>query len=399
MKRLDPFSGIPGFVFSGVAAGLKKNGVRDLGLILAKRPCTAAGVYTKNRVKAAPVFICRERLQKGSLQAVLVNSGNANACTGKQGLRDARTSCRDLAAQLNIRPGLVAPCSTGVIGVPLPAAKITNALPKLIRHASPAMVSDFAEAIMTTDTFPKIVAFQDTVMGETVRVCGIAKGAGMIMPDMATMLAFILTDAAVDPTLLSKLLTTCTEETFNRISVDGDMSTNDTVLALAGGADSTAIKHGNTKKATVLAELMQAVMHELALQIVRDGEGASKLITIDVTNARNKAEALMAARQVANSLLVKTAFFGEDFNWGRILGALGCSGATFDMFKVAVFFNDIPAVKNGQGINENLRALKKTVKQKDIRVRINLKAGSCRAEVATCDIGYEYVKINAEYTT
>jgi glutamate N-acetyltransferase/amino-acid N-acetyltransferase len=399
MQTFNPKEGVPGFLFGAGLAKIKKTTGTDLGLILSDRPCAAAGAFTRNRVKAAPVVVGRNRLRTGRAQALLVNSGNANACTGERGIADARLCCSRLAAALRIRDSLVIPSSTGVIGVPLPAGKILQALPSLVRQASPGGIADFAAAIMTTDTFPKIAALRDTVAGKTIRVCGIAKGAGMIMPDMATMLAFIVTDAAVEQRLLAKLVKEHVAATFNCISVDGDMSTNDSVMVLAGGASAVPVTGTGSQACRVFSRLLHEVMHRLARMIVQDGEGATKLIRIQVRRARTAGEAKKAAMTVANSCLVKTAFFGEDFNWGRIMAALGRSGAAFAVQQVGIFFNGIQGVGNGQGIRKNIARLHKIITGKEIEITIDLNNGRHGSTVTTCDLSYEYVKINADYTT
>lgn len=398
MKRFPARQGVPGFRFGATAAGIKKPGVRDLGLILCDTPCTAAGVFTRNRVKAAPVLVARQRLRAGTARALLANSGNANACTGARGRQDALATCRALAAALHIPARLTLPCSTGVIGVPLPVARIEAALPALINSVAPTGISDFADAILTTDTTRKIVAVQDTIGGRTVKLCGIAKGSGMIMPDMATMLAFFVTDAALTPQAAGNLLTAHTAQTFNRISVDGDMSTNDSAILLAGGTGPDCSRPGSAAGG-MFESLLQAVMSELARMIVRDGEGATKLITVSVIGARSDREARNAAAQVGNSCLVKTAFFGEDFNWGRIMAALGSSGARFSADRVELRFNRVTAVRQGQGVPQNYPRLRKIMKDAEIELAIDLQAGSGRGQCLTCDLSYDYVRINAEYTS
>jgi len=399
MKPFPAKQGVPGFLFSGISSGIKKDGQKDLGLILSEVPCTAAGAFTKNRVKAAPVILCKQRLRNRTVQAVLVNSGNANACTGEQGFDDALNSCTRLASHLEIKDNLVVPCSTGVIGVPFPTSTIVKAVPDLVTTASKTGIPDFAESILTTDTRPKTAALRETVAGETIKTVGIAKGSGMIMPDMATMLAFIVCNVSIEKTLLSRLVKQTVEETFNRITVDGDMSTNDTVLVLAGGQAKTTITGKKSPLYTPFADMLHAVMKQLSHLIVKDGEGATKFITVRVVNGKTEGDARKAGLAVANSSLVKTAFFGEDFNWGRILSALGSSGARFDPDTVHISFNDVSAVENGMGVKKNIRALKKIVKKDSICVSIDLRQGSRTCEIATCDLSYEYVKINADYTT
>jgi glutamate N-acetyltransferase/amino-acid N-acetyltransferase len=399
MKSFSLREGVPGFLAAGIAAGIKKNGDRDLGLLLSEKPCVAAGVFTNNRVKAAPVLVCKKRLQKGIAQAVLVNSGNANACTGKDGLNSALLTCSEAAHGLGIPEHLVLPCSTGVIGVPLPAVSINKALPRLIKSASPEGIADFSEAVMTTDTFPKVVTRSAVINGDLIKVCGIAKGSGMIMPQMATMLAFILTNAAIKKDLLTTLLKKTAEETFNRISVDGETSTNDTVLLLASGVAGRLIQRKNSAEYKKFALVLQEVMRELALLIVRDGEGATKLISIRVLHAKSLRDAQNAAFRVANSPLFKTACFGGDYNWGRIMAALGNSGAAFEAEKVEITINNLLAVKNGQEVAKNHLRLKNAFKNKRLDISINLHNGRQTCEVFTCDLSYDYVKINAAYTT
>jgi len=399
MQTFNPSEGVPGFAFSAGLARIKKKSGSDIGLIVADRPCVAAGVFTKNRVQAAPVMLCRELLRTGRAQAIIVNSGNANACTGSRGVRDARAICTRVAAELGINQRLVLPASTGVIGVPLPVAKIMRTIPGLVRHASSETAPAVAAAIMTTDTFPKTVALTETIAGKPVKVLGIAKGAGMIMPDMATMLAFILTDAALPAALLRRLVRQHAAATFNCITVDGDMSTNDSLIVLASGASAVRIAGANTASGKVFSRLLHDVMLQLARMIVRDGEGATKLITIRVEHARSAVEAKKAAMAVANSCLVKTAFFGEDFNWGRIMAALGRSGAVFSMDRVEISFNRIRAVCNGQGVKNVAPRIRKVLAGREIEVGIDLKQGKYHGRVMTCDLSCDYVKINADYTT
>jgi glutamate N-acetyltransferase / amino-acid N-acetyltransferase len=399
MKRFPSKQGVPGFKFAGISAGIKNDSLKDLGLIFAEHSCSAAAVFTKNSVKAAPVLVCTEKTKNNSIQAVLVNSGNANACTGQQGIEDTHKTSDALASKLGLDSPLIAPFSTGVIGVKFPTQKIIKSLPKLIKNLSAGNSKDFSESILTTDTCIKTSAFKDTINQEPVKVLGIAKGSGMIMPNMATMLAFIITDVSIEKKLLKSILKEINEETFNMISVDGDMSTNDSVIVLSSNMSKTSITKKGSKAYNIFKKILRRVMKELSEMIVKDGEGATKLIKITVKNAETDSDAKNAAMQVANSCLVKTAFFGEDFNWGRIMGALGSSGASFDMNRVALFFNNIAAVKNGQGIEENLSMLKKTVKKKQIDLLIDLKNGKKSCGVTTCDLSYEYVRINADYTT
>lgn len=398
MKKFPPKQGVPGFLFSGIQAGIKP-GRKDLGLILSTDTCSAAGIFTKNRVKAAPVTVCQKKIKQGLARAVIVNCGNANACTGVQGIQDAQTVCTSVAKNLHISQNLILPCSTGVIGVRLPAEKIVASVPELIRNLSEKHIPDFAEAILTTDTVEKICCLKDTCRGKTVKVCGIAKGAGMIMPNMATMLAFIVTDAGINAELLSTLLRTISEETFNTITVDGDMSTNDTVLALSNASSGVVINSARSAEFGMFYNLLYETMRALSEMIVLDGEGATKLLKIMVLRAASKKDARNASSTVANSLLVKTAFFGEDFNWGRIMASLGMSGAVFDPDKVDIYFNSITAVENGIGVHNNIRILHREMKKKRITVTIDLKKGTHTHQTLTTDLSHEYVDINASYTT
>lgn len=399
MKRFPIKQGVPGFKFAGISAGIKGNSLKDLGLIFAEHPCSAAAVFTKNSVKAAPVLVCTEKTKNNSIQAVLVNSGNANACTGQQGIKDTLKVSDTLALKLGLSSTLIAPFSTGVIGVKFPVQKIIKSLPKLIKNLSTENSKEFSESILTTDTCIKASAFKDTISQEPVKVLGIAKGSGMIMPNMATMLAFIVTDVSIEKKLLKNIVREINEQTFNMISVDGDMSTNDSLIVLSSNRSKTSITKKGPKEYNTFKEMLHRVMKELSEMIVKDGEGATKLIKITVKNALTDSDAKKAAMQVANSCLVKTAFFGEDFNWGRIMGALGSSGASFDMNRVALFFNNIAAVQNGQGIEKNILRLKKTIKKSEIDLLIDLKNGTKSCGVSTCDLSYEYVRINADYTT
>jgi len=389
---------VPGFKASVLAAGIKKRGGLDLALIFSEREASAAGVFTGNKVKAAPVLISQENIKKGRARAIVANSGNANACTGKAGLRSARFTIERLAKELGIDPGEVLVASTGVIGAPLNTEVIGTALPELVKGLSPDAVPRVVEAIMTTDSFPKLSLFEGKAGGKPYRVVGMAKGAGMIMPDMATMLAFILTDIAVDSTRLNEALVWGVERTFNRISVDGDMSTNDTVFVLANGVagngslspeDFHGFKEGLTR-----------VMDELSTMIVRDGEGATKLIRIAIKGAATAGEAITAARTVANSALVKTAFYGSDPNWGRIMAALGRSGIRMREEAVTIWVDDVKIVEKGMGRGPEPEAKAAArMKGKEFSVTVDLHEGKFEDHITTCDLTHEYVTINADYRT
>jgi glutamate N-acetyltransferase/amino-acid N-acetyltransferase len=333
---------VKGFRFAGVHAGIKATGALDLGLLYADQPAAAAGLFTTNEVKAAPVTISERRLRTGLCQAILVNSGNANACTGRQGREAALSLTRSAASALRISRGLVVPASTGVIGAQLPRDAIEAAIPSLVSDLSHAGAKRFARAIMTTDRAPKM-ARAEVKIGRTVcKVLGIAKGAGMIHPNMATTLAFVATDASISPSTLSHVLRQAAEVTFNRATVDGDTSTNDSMYVLASGAATDREAQPGTAAGRRFAGALTEVLESLAKQIVADGEGAEHLVRIEVRGARTDADAVQIARTIASSQLVKTAIFGCDPNWGRILAAAGRSGARFNPDHVSMTIGDVP---------------------------------------------------------
>jgi glutamate N-acetyltransferase/amino-acid N-acetyltransferase len=389
---------IPGFKFAATAANIKKPGVLDLALLVADAPATAAGVFTRNRVKAAPVLISQERLRRGSAQAILVNAGNANACNGPQGLDTAKATCRQAAKLLNIPERLVLPSSTGVIGAPLPGDRIIQALPQLVASLSPDGLGEAARAIMTTDTRPKASLVQGTIEGRTFTLAGIAKGSGMIHPDMATLLVFIFSDVAATPKVLKTLLRQALPVSFNRITVDGDTSTNDTILLLASGRAGNAPIAAAGPAMTALGGALNQVMGELAWQVVADGEGARHVYKVVVKGAASPPEAKKAAMTVALSPLVKTAMAGEDVNWGRIMAALGRSGARFDPERVEIAFGDHHVVQNGQGLGSLAEAAaQQAIKSGPFMVTIHLHAGDSTDYYDTCDYTEDYIRINADY--
>ncbi len=389
-----------GFKAAACSSGIKKSGKLDLALICADKPVDCAGVFTTNKVVAAPVKITESRVRQGLCQAILVNSGNANACTGEPGLQDARR-CGDLVAEcLDMAPQLVAVSSTGVIGVPLPMLCFEEHVPNLCRMLSHDQFDGVARAMMTTDAFPKMSGRSISLGGQEVRLLGLAKGAGMIHPDMATMLAFVVTDVVLADGLLEKSLSQAVNGSFNRITVDRDTSTNDTVLLLASGeADNQEIVEESSELDQFNGALSE-IMLELAKMIVRDGEGATKLVCIQVKGAANDDDALAAARSVATSQLVKTAFFGEDANWGRIIAAVGYSGAEMDPDQVSLLFDDVAMVAKGLGLgSEHEARASEILKQAEFTVTIDLALGEGSAYYYTSDLSYEYVKINADYRT
>ena len=390
---------VKGFFAGAVQAGIRYANRLDLGLIYSRVPAVTAGMFTTNKVKAAPLQLDMERLRSGLAQAVLVNSGNANACTGKAGMAMAQATSQLVAEALKINESLVQVASTGVIGQQMNIAPFASAVPVLAKQLSEQGFDELAKAMMTTDTVPKMATATVTIDGVEVSLLGVAKGSGMIMPDMATMLCFVVTDARIVFPVLNRLLRDGVERSFNRITVDGDTSTNDMVLVMANGEAGNAwIDEDNPAAVALFGEALHAVLKDLALKIVADGEGATKLVTIRITGARDDFEAMSAAQTIANSALVKTAFFGEDANWGRIIAALGRSECTFDPEKVAISFDQVVLVDNGQvlGDAEEAKATE-VLRQRQFTVTVQLQEGHGEAEVYTCDFSYDYVKINADY--
>ena len=396
MEKLDIF--IKGFKASSIAAGLKKNKTADMALIYSEREAVAAGVFTTNKVKAAPVLLSMEHVIKGRARAIIANAGNANACTGSEGIRNAGLTAELTARELGIKPEDVLIASTGVIGAQLDMDKVGNAIPGLVNGLSYDNLPLAAEAIMTTDSFPKISLFEGEAEGAPYRILGIAKGAGMIMPNMATMLSFILTDINIDAGKLKKALSFSVERSFNRLTVDGDTSTNDTVLIMANGmaANSTL----NTNDYEGFTKGLQQVMNDLATMIVKDGEGATKLVFINVKGAASEKDAMTAAKNVANSYLVKTAFYGQDPNWGRIMAALGRSGIVMEEKDISIRIDDVNIVAGGLAIGPDQEKMAaERMKNRSFSLTIDLNIGSHEYSVSTCDLTHEYVSINANYRT
>lgn len=391
---------VRGFKFAARSAGIKKSGRLDLALIYSEVPARCAGVFTTNKVVAAPVVVSQPRIGKGLCQAVLVNSGNANACTGEQGLRDALL-CGELAARsLGMPEDLVAVASTGVIGVPLPVAKFEQHIPLLVPELDAGNAAQVAEAIRTTDAFAKVSWRKGASGGQTYHLVGLAKGAGMIHPNMATMLAYVMTDAQVEPAFLDQALRAAVADSFNVITVDGDTSTNDMVLILSNGQSGTPVLHADTEDGKAFAALLKEMLIDLAKMIVRDGEGATKVVEICVQGAADSEAAVQVARSVATSNLVKTAFFGEDANWGRIIAAVGYSGIAVDPNRIDIFFDEVPVVKNGIGTGKDLEAqATQVLKKPEFRVLIQLHEGAAEGRYYTSDLNYDYIKINADYRT
>lgn len=391
---------IRGFSFSAVEAGIRYKGRLDLGLIFSEKPCVTAGVFTTSQVKAAPVVIDVKRLEGSGLsQAILVNSGCANACTGKEGMEAAVATSRLLSTRLGIDDELIQLSSTGVIGEQLNIGGFEDNIDSLVDGLDSSNFDDVAKAIMTTDTFDKTASTAFMIGGKEVSILGMAKGSGMIMPNMATMLAFVITDANITRDQLQTILGEVTNTTFNRITVDGDTSTNDMVLVMANGsAENPLLDSDNEEGLADFKKALTVILKDLALQIVTDGEGATKTITIRVSGASCDEDAERIARTVANSNLVKTAFFGEDANWGRIFAAMGRAGVVFDPYKVSLAFGDVTVVENGLGLGRIVEDKATAVlKEKRFSVSINLHQGSGAAEMYTCDFSLDYVEINADY--
>ena len=389
-----------GFKFAAVEAAVKKPGRLDFALIWSETPAAAAAVFTTNKVVAAPVILSQERIASGQCQALVVNSGNANACTGEQGMAAARETTLLVAQGLGIAEELVQVCSTGVIGQQLPMDRLAAAVPGLVAGVGQKSLDDLAAAIMTTDTFPKTSSRTGTVNGVPYIISGTAKGAGMIMPNMATMLAFIMTDAAVDPSWLRQSFGRAVDCSFNAITVDGDTSTNDTALIMANGAAGTGLLQEGSTGATEFALLLNEVLLDLAKAIVKDGEGATKFVTVTVKGAASDADAKRAAMAVGNSCLVKTAFFGQDANWGRIFAAVGYSGAAVDQSKTELFFDAVQMVKGGLFTGGDAETRGSAVlRQPEFTVTVDLHLGEGVSTIYTSDLSYDYVKINADYRT
>jgi glutamate N-acetyltransferase/amino-acid N-acetyltransferase len=384
-----------GFLAGAVSAGVKYSpGKRlDLGILYSPKICNAAGVFTTNKVKAAPVLLSRERLEKGQASAVVMNSGCANACTGRQGKADAVEMAELAAKHIGVKKENVLVASTGVIGVTLPMERIRTAIRKVELTIEGG--HNLARAIMTTDRVPKEAA----VKADGFTIGGILKGAGMIHPDMATMLCFLTTDAAVETAFLRQALKKAVTVSLNMISVDGDNSTNDTVVIMANGAAGSKVITKGSRKARVFQQALNKVCIYLAREAVRDGEGATKLIEAKVSGALNIKDARLAARTIISSSLVKTAVYGSDPNWGRILAAAGRSGAALEEAKTELFIGDICVVKNGEPVVFDIKSVVKHLDGKEVYINLNLYLGKAEATAWGCDLTEEYIKTNAEYTT
>jgi len=387
-----------GFLAAGIHSGIKQAEQLDLALVTSEIPGPIAGVFTKNTIPAAPVILDRHHLKKGVGQAIIINSGNANAFTGTDGLEHARETVHLLAQQLGIPKHSVFIGSTGVIGIPLPMPALKKGIPVLASQLRKIGHQDAAQAIMTTDTRPKTIAIQHTIGGKLVTIGGMAKGSGMIHPDMATMLAYITTDAFIEQKILQKILRIVVDQTFNCISVDGETSTNDTVLCLANGMAGNRTIRPSLSAHTQFQKLLHEVCHYLAMEICRDGEGATKVIEIQVNEATSHKAAQQFAQTLATSPLVKTAVFGADPNWGRIIAALGRAGYPLRPNRIVIAFNNLNIVKDGKGLGPRIeRQVQKIMQRPSFTISVSLGMGIGKATKWTTDLTYDYVKINASY--
>ncbi|RMD58968.1 MAG: bifunctional glutamate N-acetyltransferase/amino-acid acetyltransferase ArgJ [Nitrospirae bacterium] len=390
---------IPGFQFSSIQAGIRYKNRPDLCLIFSDVPANICGVFTKNNIKAAPVIYAMEKLSSNMMgQAIIINSGNANACTGQRGLEDVREMINITAKELGIDESLIYPSSTGVIGEPMPMERIKKSIPELVRRLSYYGIEGVAEAIMTTDTFPKHFTTHIEVDGKRGTIGGVAKGAGMINPNMATMLCFIMTDISVEHGALKRALRDVVENSFNKITVDGDMSTNDTVMIMSNGLLNNDTIDDDSNYYPVFKDALFYVSYRLSKMIVEDGEGATKLIEVFVRGGESSRSAERIARAVANSNLVKTAIYGEDPNWGRIIAAVGYAGVEVIPDRINISINGVMVAEKGVATGLEDEA-KEMLKEKYINIMIDLCMGSGEAKILTCDLTEDYIKINAGYRT
>jgi glutamate N-acetyltransferase/amino-acid N-acetyltransferase len=387
-----------GFLFSTAEASIKKPGRKDLALIYSEKDAIVSGMFTINKIKAAPVKLDMKRIKTGKGRAIVVNSGNANACTGEQGMKDALKMTALTAKALKLKQSDVYVCSTGVIGTQMPMERIMPKISELVNNLGKFTIDDIAKAIMTTDAFPKAVNKTIKINGKTVIISAVCKGAGMICPNMATMLCFIMTDANVEKKALDKALRVAVNKSFNRITIDGDMSTNDTVLIMANGMSGNSLIRLKSNEFNKFADAISDITYELSKMIVKDGEGATKLVEIEVKNAKNEREAEKGAFAIANSLLVKTAIYGNDANWGRIMAALGYSGIALKEEKTDIYLNGLKIVSKGMGTSKDKEANER-LKDKEVKIIVDLHLEKGAAKVLTCDLTEDYIKINAEYRT
>lgn len=390
---------VKGFKFSGISCGLKKSGKKDLGLILSEKPCISHVLFTKNKVVAAPVIIGKKISKKDSIQSIIVNSGSANACTGEEGIHATNQILKSLASHTNLKTYNFLPCSTGVIGMQLDYKLIENNIPKLLNSLKDNSHENFANAITTTDKFTKI-SYKKLKIGKNIyNFLGIAKGAGMIHPNMATMLCFFMTDLKFDKKIFKKIINEATDKSFNSISVDGDMSTNDTVIGLSNGMGGNTLISSKSKNIAKVSKIINKIFYDLASLIVKDAEGGTKFCKINVEGVESTTSAKIIARNVANSLLFKTALFGSDPNWGRIIAAIGASDVkSINQNKIDINIGKHPIVKKGIGLKKT-KIIDKEMLKKNINININLNSGKYSSYMLTNDIGIKYVKFNSYYTT
>ena len=388
-----------GFKAAGVKAGIKKSGNLDVAVIYSEEEAAVAGVFTQNAVAAAPVYVSKAAVEDGKARAIVANAGCANACTGEQGMKDAKHTAEIAAKALGCAADDVLVASTGVIGVNLPMDKLEQGVKEAVASLSTEGSVDAGNAIITTDTYSKACSTEVEIGGRKVRFGAIAKGSGMIQPNMATMLCFITTDAAIDSRLLQKALSETTEVSFNMISIDGDMSTNDMAVVLANGAAGNARIQAEGADYEAFKKVLESICKGLAQRIAADGEGATKFLTVNVSGTKSFADAKTIAMSVAKSPLVKTAFFGEDPNWGRVICAVGYAGIPMDPKTTVVKFGGMPVYANGVGAACDEEALRAVMGEHDIAIDIDMGAGEASATVWTCDFSYAYVKINGEYHT
>ncbi len=394
MKILESGIEMPGFTFSAIECGIKNKGRLDYSLIYSEKSCNAVGMFTTNKIFAAPVKLCRERIDN-PIHAILINASNANACTGEEGYGNALSLTKKTAKALDIDTGSVLMASTGVIGVQLPAKKMSKAIPLLVKGLSPKNGRLIPRAIMTTDTFSKSLAVSISTTKGEFRIAGTIKGAGMIAPDMATLLCFVLTDCPVEKKQLDRMFRKSVIKTLNSLTIDGDMSTNDTAIILSPVSDQS-ISGDDLKKFEDAIELLLARLGEM---IVMDGEGATRMVKVEIVGAVNDDDAKKAAKAVSESLLVKTALFGKDPNWGRIAMAVGYSGALVKEENLSIYYEDIPLLVKGDPKMFDVKQIDNILSRRKYTITIDLGMGEAESSCLTTDISYDYVKINAEYTT
>ncbi len=392
---------VRGFAFAGVHCGIKDDGARDLALIVSDRPAAAAGVFTRSTVPGAPVVVAKRHLRGGRARGIVANAGNANVAMGERGEQDALVMAAAAAKAVGCEARDVLTASTGVIGVRLPMGRIERGIPQLAAALDPDGLAAAAEAILTTDTVAKVAHRRLRVGEAMVNIAGMAKGSGMLEPRMATMLAFAVTDAAIEPDLLRGMWREVADDTFNRVTIDGETSTSDTAILLANGAcGARPLRSARGAAGRRLQEGLHTLCTELAQGLARDGEGATKLVTVEVTGAQSPAEAERAGRRIANSMLVKTALFGRDPNWGRILQTVGAGEVRLDLARTRVDLCGVPVFRRGASTGEAARERAgRRMGAPEIAIRIHLAAGRAKARFWTCDLSYDYVRINAEYTT